>query len=234
MKKIKNIIFIIASLGFNYAFTQEINSNTPILKGEPIKVSKDEVKEYNQDNIHIFKQRVSSNYSKLGYSFPDSLVDGTWLCYFDEDSSRLAFVLNYKNSIRSGVMIAYYLDGTLRFSKTYKEGKLNGKSISFELDNPLKFYSIGNYKNDLPVGNWNFYYLNGRLLNSKTYNENGEITGASITYNENGEKVIEDTYENGELKKTISWDRVSKKTTIMLFEDNKLVKTKNYNKLVKN
>jgi len=216
------------------SFSSYAQSNTvPRIKNEPLKISKEEVAiTHNKNSIHIFKEKINDIYSKFGYSFPDSLADGIWLCYYETNSNQLAFALPYKNNLRNGVVQAYYPDGSLKFSKNYKDGKLNGISISFHID--ADFYEIGNYKGGLPIGKWQNYYPNGDILKTKFYNENGDIEGESTSFNELGEKTNEVIYVNGIMEKEIFWNRSKKITTIIWYKNGEKEKIKVYKKLIRN
>lgn len=158
--------------------------------------------------------------------------DGEELQFFPSGSPRV--ISQYKNNLLVGtryefddrgyrVLFSEYVDGKregseLRFSEnilveeyTYKNGKLDGKMISYFTDGNIK--SEGSYKNNLRDSDWVWYYpasegrrvkkltesySNGRLREVKGSYPDGTLERNMVLTNGNG--VFEQYYNNGKIK----------------------------------
>lgn len=129
-------------------------------------------------------------------SFVDGSKDGLWTYYFEGYS--LLFKYNgykyaegyYANGLQTGAWAVYYLNGQLRETCSYTNGKLNGQFNAWFKDGESQ--SKGSYNNDLKVGYWytkhihkyaeytSFMieygnYVNGHIEGIWTVNVDGEI-----------------------------------------------------------
>lgn len=224
-------LLIIFFLYFSFnAFAQKDTIHT--IADEDLKISNEEIKDVNnKESIHIFKDRISDVYSEFNYSFPDSLLDGIWLCFYNEDTTQIAVSLIYKNKVLNGISQGYYIDGSVKFVNTYKNGQLNGFSLFFHRD--IDFYGIGNYRDGLRIGQWKYYFPNGNIMLNEFYNKKGELEGKSTMFNDKGEKSNESYYNNGIIEKKILWNRKNNTTAIIYYDNGKKVKLKNYKKLLR-
>ena len=98
----------------------------------------------------------------------------------------------------------YFNNGSLRYEFTYKLGKLDG--ISKTWDNHGNLISIVTYKDGMLDGNWKTFYVDGQLKNSVVYLY-GKKNGIELWYHSNGEKQSEVLYENNKIiSKMLRWD----------------------------
>ena len=103
---------------------------------------------------------------------------------------------------KEGIWKGFHSDGTLRYEKNYKNGKMDGLSKDY-IDRQL--VTEQNFKDNEEDGPYKTYWLNG-LPELQVYVEgnykNGERDGSFKEYKPNGKLKKETTYKNGKLIKT--------------------------------
>lgn len=103
----------------------------------------------------------------------------------------------------------FFENGSLRYEFTYKLGKLDGVSKTWDINGNL--ISIVNYKDGMLSGEWKTFYISGQLKNSVIY-LNGKKNGVELWYHPNGEKQSEVIYENNKIvSRMLRWDEQGRK-----------------------
>ena len=117
-------------------------------------------------------------------------------CYKNTEYIRLEKNIEIKRD--------FHDNGIPSYEFTYKMGKLDGISKTWDMDGNLT--AIVNYKNGMLDGIWKTFYVNGQLKNSTIYLY-GNKNGLELWYHSNGEKQSEVLYENNKIiSKMLRWD----------------------------
>ena len=119
-----------------------------------------------------------------------------------------------------GVFKDYYNDTNLKCIFNYKQGKKNGKAISYYDTSGNKIEYEGEFVDDIKTGEWKFYYENGNKKFVGFY-KNGEKHGLCKDYNEQGKLIFDGEYNNN-----IKWN--GKERLIKDIENKKIVIERNY------
>lgn len=122
------------------------------------------------------------------YRLKDTLPDGIWNVYFDNNKTKIIYKVKYKNNLRNGVYYEYFDNGNIKIKTRYKNGFLNGKYRGY-FKTGILWLKINKYKMNRVDGIW------------FRYNENGVIV--SKDYFKNGVRFKNHFYRNGILIKTI-------------------------------
>ena len=102
----------------------------------------------------------------------------------------------------------YFDNGSPQYEFTYKLGKLDGASKTWDSSGNL--ISIVTYKSGKLDGKWETFYITGQLKNSIVY-MNGAKNGVELWYHPNGQKQSEVLYENNKIiSKKLRWDEKGK------------------------
>lgn len=131
--------------------------------------------------------KAVTNYSK------DGIIAYTKT--FHENSNPLAegkYINHLKDSIWN-----YFSDvnGELISKETYKNGKLNGESLTFYPESGKVTESI-EFKNDLKDGDFRKYFPDGSIMTEGKY-KNDQLVGDFILYFPNGKIQLKGKYKNG-------------------------------------
>ncbi len=121
-------------------------------------------------------------------------------------SDRL-YLKTYKNDTLNGVMREYQTDSTLLIEKNYVGAKLNG-SYKFNYPDGTN-QELANYKDDELDGEMTLYTKDGKV-ECKTTFQDGEESGTR-RYHRDGIVVAESEYKNGELQRTVIYDKKLKR-----------------------
>lgn len=98
----------------------------------------------------------------------------------------------------------YFDNGSPQYEFTYKLGKLDGASKTWDSSGNL--ISIVTYKSGMLDGKWKTFYITGQLKNSIVY-MNGAKNGVELWYHPNGQKQSEVLYENNKIiSRKLRWD----------------------------
>lgn len=107
------------------------------------------------------------------------------------------------NELFTGKMIENYAtpkdtagtkSGSIKYSKTYKNGKLHGSFKEWYGDGQNK--TEGSHKNGVREGRWRWWFSNAQLkIDCKFIND--ELDGRVLEYFENGQLWAEYTYKDG-------------------------------------
>jgi antitoxin component YwqK of YwqJK toxin-antitoxin module len=113
--------------------------------------------------------------------------------YWYEDGT-IQMVCTYKNNVLDGPLTRFYTSGFPKEKRLYLNGKLNGKSISW--DPTRKIQSIFNYTNDILDGHYIEYYPNGLIKVEGQYIK-GDYHGMWLYYDEGGGIIGEGRFDKG-------------------------------------
>jgi antitoxin component YwqK of YwqJK toxin-antitoxin module len=167
---------------------------------------------YPSSEVRAIIEHISENQSFVTYYFKNREVmsEGMYL-----HQKRDSIWINYNNA------------GLTLSMENFKNGKLEGKKVTFYIQNQIEngeikvlsesFYKdslksgpyverfstgkiklSGHYKLDQPLGVWRKYNTKGELVQLFRY-KNGVKNGWVLNYNENQEVIHRDLYKNGEL-----------------------------------
>lgn len=122
-------------------------------------------------------------------------LDGMYIQFFKEDSSRVSRIFQVQKNVLSGVYTEYYLNGEVRSRGLVEAGDKTGEWVYYYKDGSLKekgSYRINGfgsgYSRSNQVGTWNEWYSNGQNKKICTYDTLGKRTGQWIEYHENGQE----------------------------------------------
>ncbi|MEZ4906094.1 MAG: hypothetical protein R2771_00200 [Saprospiraceae bacterium] len=124
---------------------------------------------------------------------------------------RERYYINKVDSLKDGLYLKYFPNGTLWDSCTYKMGKLDGERKVFSTEGFMEV--VENYKDGVFDGDYKVFYPNGQLKLLQNIKD-GMIQGFSYSYYQSGdikEKVtMKDNEENGPFEEyyengTIHW-----------------------------
>jgi antitoxin component YwqK of YwqJK toxin-antitoxin module len=104
----------------------------------------------------------------------------------------------------TGIVYKKYKNGKLDFERSYKEGKLDGKSTSWYIGGEKKMLE-GNWVNGKRNGKQSEWFLNGRLWKEENY-KNGIKDGLHKTWYNTGVLSKEYFYSNEEILYSKCWD----------------------------
>jgi antitoxin component YwqK of YwqJK toxin-antitoxin module len=148
--------------------------------------------DYHQESGEMAENGEIVNYKLQGVWYePDKKV---WISQIKSDGYSL---IKYENGIKNGPFLSFYpyREGGKLYEKSYyKNGKLDGESITYERNGDIKF--IRTFKNGLADGKFLGYHENGNLL-YKIFYKMGEKHGTSVYYYENGEIQEQEEWKNG-------------------------------------
>ena len=89
------------------------------------------------------------------------------------------------------------VDEKLVSEENYKNGLLNGKSITYYIDKGKPFEII-EYKNGIKNGEWVKYFMDGQIM-TRTFYVNGKLQGDFVNYDPNGTLIVKGQYNTGEM-----------------------------------
>lgn len=103
---------------------------------------------------------------------------------------------NYKNGELNGKSVSYHSNGKLSKKCNYKNGELDGEWLEYYENGNLKEELM--YKEGIPIGNYIVYHKNGNVAIKCNY-DNGKLNGEYVKYYENNKIAVKCSYKNGEL-----------------------------------
>lgn len=89
------------------------------------------------------------------------------------------------------------VDEKLVSEEHYKDGLLDGESITFYPDKGKPFENI-TYKNGVKNGKWIKYFPNGKKMTETTYKD-GKLEGPFVNYDPDGKLIVKGQYRDGEM-----------------------------------
>ncbi len=118
--------------------------------------------------------------------------DSVWRYYLNEKNNQLISIETYKNGKLDGESITYYPDnGKPAEIVIYENDQKNGKLLKYFPDGLLMTESY--YKNDQPDGDFKHYHPDGKIQIIGKY-KNGLQQGNWEYYNEDGSQVSEEEF----------------------------------------
>ncbi|QHT70004.1 hypothetical protein GXP67_26840 [Rhodocytophaga rosea] len=166
--------------------------------------------------------------------FPDSLPSGKWIQYF-EDTTSIAGIGNYVNSVKDGEFLFFEPDGKLSYSHKYERGKMLIYAYFYENENKKteitfnnskiseirEWYDNGKLKADTKKDKQLFWYENGQMQLEKNYNSN-LLDGLVMSW-----------YEDGQLQYKGYWRNNVPEDKCLFARHTKKMKYRNFNSLPK-
>ena len=113
------------------------------------------------DSSYVFSYKFDKEFGDV--TLPDSLMNGQWIAYFKDDTSKIALCAEYKKHKPYKVKV-YFFNGNLKQMYFLKDNLINGTCILYWPDG--KIYA-------------NIKYKNGKLLPDK-----------GIMWDEKGERIM--------------------------------------------
>ena len=129
--------------------------------------------------------------------------------------------IDFEISNGEGTMKDYHSDDILKCEYNYKNGRKNGKAISYYNSKEKKKEFEGEYLNDLKNGKWETFYENGNKEFVGKYN-NGIKHGLCKEFDENGKLIFD-----GEYNKGIKWN--GKERLMKDYDDKRVFIERKYN-----
>jgi antitoxin component YwqK of YwqJK toxin-antitoxin module len=103
-------------------------------------------------------------------------------------SGKLQAEGKYVNQLKDSLWTFYTEDGLLLSQEWYKNGKKNGKSVTYH-PSTKKIAEIKYFKNDLQDSTWTTFYSDGKKEGEGTY-KNGKQEGKAVWYFSDGQVNI--------------------------------------------
>ena len=94
------------------------------------------------DSSYVFSYKFDKEFGDV--TLPDSLMNGQWIAYFKDDTSKIALCVEYKKHKPYKVKV-YFFNGNLKELYYLKDNLINGIFKIFWADG--KIYAIFKYKN---------------------------------------------------------------------------------------
>jgi antitoxin component YwqK of YwqJK toxin-antitoxin module len=152
-----------------------------------------ELYDVNENNIKRFILKYLNFFIDEGISLPDD----EYIKYSVEGNKELQCTI--KNGKLDGKYMSWYDNGEPFEICMYKEGELHGKYMKWNINGQPWVYS--NYKEGKLDGEFKMFYNNG-ILSEHFHYENGLLHGDYKLFHENGELHKHRIYEKGEV---IEW-----------------------------
>ncbi len=134
------------------------------------------------DDVVIIDDTVFNK--KTGEYYSGLITD-----HYDDETLKLK--VRCSNGLRTGKFETFYSDGTKHIVANFENGKLNGTSYSYSMENawnqgdPHHCYLKQNFKEGILHGPYESYYSNGNIWQQGTYVA-GEETGEHKIFRNNG------------------------------------------------
>ena len=135
---------------------------------------------------HSFPFSQAKNYYIIadGYiTLKDSLKDGLWIIYYDNDTTKKVFEGCILNSKRQGFWRNWYSNGVCQIERYYENGMINGVIRNWDLNGCLIQESY--YVDNIPLGYDREWYPN-KFIKNEEYYEYGKNKGLKKTFFDNG------------------------------------------------
>lgn len=122
--------------------------------------------------------------------------DGVWREY-DDGTGALSHLAEYKEGVLNGMSVSISTGGSQQTEETYFKGKKNGQRNTYDYFGRMQLFE--NYAHDILEGLRKTFYEDGKIQEESNY-KNGKKNGPDKWYLQNGNLSIEYTYENGDLE----------------------------------
>ncbi|MCX6292161.1 MAG: toxin-antitoxin system YwqK family antitoxin [Bacteroidetes bacterium] len=123
--------------------------------------------------------------------------DGVWREYLDANGV-MSKLIEYKEGKLNGASVTFNATGNITSDETYLDDKKNGQRSTYaNFGGRLKL--LENYKGDVLNGVKKMFYDDGKIQEEGSY-KNGQRNGLVRWYRQNGNPTMEYTYENGTLE----------------------------------
>ena len=190
IEKNKKLIFSFSRIGVQFVSDEEIVKTKMIVKYDenPLMIKN------NRNEEHLF----INEYENLNFKIKinDSLLNkkGT-IITFNHDTT-LQYEGKLKNKLLDGIWKVYYLNGNFKSDLSYKDGKLDGKSIFyFDNKNNTKKAEV-NFKDDKIEGIYKDFFEN-KARKSVLFYKNNKLDGESQIFYKNGTLKEKGNYKDG-------------------------------------
>jgi antitoxin component YwqK of YwqJK toxin-antitoxin module len=173
----KTLIFLIAPFCSN----AQVILNAPPL--EYLRIDSNKLNQIMFNGEIAFKfENYLDNDSSFELSTPDHLPTGKYVAYYKNDSNKLALEITYYNGEKNGTQKEFFLNGNLKITEDFANGKRNGKYIQY------------------------YRFPANQVCRYEEY-KNGQLNGAYILYCPNGKKNTAGKGKNGlEYGTWLRWD----------------------------
>ncbi|WP_242083868.1 toxin-antitoxin system YwqK family antitoxin [Aestuariivivens sediminis] len=118
-------------------------------------------------------------------------------------NDQLETNVNHIDDKKNGIWEEFYPNGNLEFKGVYVEGEKDGLFEEYYENGQLKRKI--NFKKGKKDGIWEQYHPNGEVW-GEGHHKVGRMIGEWTYYDENGKQHLTETYENGKLIKTESFN----------------------------
>ena len=142
----------------------------------------------------------------LEVDFKDGIQDGMYKSYFP--NGELFYEYEVKDGEKIGSYQSYFYNGEKSYSGIYADNELNGDFESYYINGNL--YYKGKAIKGSTVGEYIENYFNGKKYQEYSYDENGKMNGIKKEYDIDGKLYFESTYEKGEQKRFVYFDKNGK------------------------
>jgi antitoxin component YwqK of YwqJK toxin-antitoxin module len=161
-----------------------------------------------EDNYWKLILKDSNNTVRMKGSYSDKeLTNPDGMFYYYHSNGNTSMYGMYKQGQRDGIWISHYVNGKLKDSISYLNGKKNGRFQRYHLDGSI--YISGNYVEDNMHGEWLEFYPNNQPASITTYVQN-RIANV-IYYTRKGEKIEQDQHKRSPILFFNRWYEIEKK-----------------------
>ena len=199
---------------YNYGIQSIKNYRNGVLDGKVYYFNGDggvsKVSEYRngQKNGEEIDFSLSTGYSTVISNYRNGVLDGAR--YEFDDKGSLTLATEYNNGVKEGTEVKF-ANGIKTQEDVYRNGRKNGKSVSYYTDGSLK--AEGTYVDNVRDNEWNWYYPASEGRNIKRLTETydyGKLKSIKGQYPDgskerkaelvNGNGDFEQYYNNGAIK----------------------------------
>ncbi len=134
-----------------------------------------------QTNNKTEKQKITNENGEIQAEgiLKNGKKEGTWIYYYEYTSKLVEKKENYKDDLKNGEWISYFMDGKIANKGIYKNDNLDGELISYNESGTIRSKEI--LANGLKNGICIYYDENGKIELKESY-KNDLREGESIKY----------------------------------------------------
>lgn len=147
--------------------------------------------EYDSDTKALIRWKLLSRWRNF-YLQPATNFSGVWITYYA--NGQKANEEHYKDGMRSGELVGFDLDGSIRSTQYFEDGKRHGLWTQY-FSSLHQIEMQRQYSNNIQIADQIWYYTNGSAR-SITHFENNKRNGPSKTFFPSGKIESQCLYSN--------------------------------------
>ena len=192
----KSLLLFILLLIAQFCLSQNSKIKKVICKGEEYYLYPERQSSKFNNSLNYWKENIIRKKYAITY---EENIDGKWIQYYEEDTTKPAKIFSLKNNSTEGEYIQYYLNGQTELIEHYTKGHENGLSIRWYNNGQVKDTTIYKYDSSHyypQVIHKRTFYESGVLKKVELYDTNGIKNGIWTEYYDNGQLNIKQEFSN--------------------------------------